>query len=67
MERNYKPGFDLIKSGKCPQGQRCPMACFLCQYGHITECHYPLNCDDAQCSHFEDNTQMQNYIKNCDK
>lgn len=33
----------------CPN----PMAAFFCAYGHMLECHYPLTCDQAQCSHFE--------------
>ena len=27
-----------------------PMFCFT---GHLTECHYPMNCKDAACSHLE--------------
>lgn len=33
--------------------QNTPMACMLCQFGHMTECHYPLDCEEAQCSHLE--------------
>jgi hypothetical protein len=28
-------------------------AALFCMTGHITECHYPLSCDDAQCNHWE--------------
>ena len=21
-------------------------------YGHMTECHYPLTCEEARCSHY---------------
>jgi hypothetical protein len=31
----------------CPN----PMVAFFCQTGHMLECHYPLNCEDAMCSH----------------
>jgi len=28
-----------------------PMAAFMCMTGHLTECHYPLSCREARCSH----------------
>lgn len=28
-----------------------PMKSFWCAYGHMLECHYPLRCGDAACSH----------------
>lgn len=28
-----------------------PMAAMFCPYGHMMECHYPMNCEQAQCSH----------------
>lgn len=28
-----------------------PMAATFCPYGHMTECHYPLDCGQASCSH----------------
>lgn len=28
-----------------------PMAMMFCQFGHMTECHFPLNCSQAACSH----------------
>ena len=39
-------------TGTCPQGGANPMACMFCQYGHMTDCHYPLTCDEAECSHY---------------
>lgn len=33
----------------CPN----PMAQMFCPYGHMTECHYPYTCDEAECSHYE--------------
>jgi hypothetical protein len=28
-----------------------PIAAFFCITGHMTECHYPLSCAQAKCSH----------------
>ena len=41
----------------CPlQNQRVtPMNCHFCPYGHMTECHYPLSCQEKQCSHYQSN------------
>jgi len=38
---------------ECPieKGRVQPMQCMFCSYGHMVECHYPLSCDEAQCSH----------------
>lgn len=44
-------GMHLIEQGRCPVGARFAMACFLCEYGHATECHYPKTCQQAQCNH----------------
>lgn len=30
-----------------------PMAAMFCGYGHMTECHYPMNCAKAQCAHYK--------------
>lgn len=49
----YPAGLELIQAGKCPVGGRNPMACMFCTFGHMTECHYPKNCADAECSHYQ--------------
>lgn len=36
------------KDCKCPT----PQASMFCMTGHMLECHYPLSCREAQCSHF---------------
>jgi len=29
------------------------MAAMFCPYGHMTECHYPMTCTEAECSHYQ--------------
>jgi len=38
----------------CPatQARVDQMACMFCGCGHMTECHYPLDCEEAQCGHY---------------
>ena len=33
----------------------CPTrwAAFFCMTGHMLECHYPMSCQEAECSHYE--------------
>lgn len=40
-------------TGQCPLGGTGPMACMVCQYGHMTECHHPHTCEEANCSHYQ--------------
>lgn len=47
----YPAGMDVIRAGKCPLGFSLPSACFSCTRGHMTECHFPLTCEQAQCEH----------------
>jgi len=44
-------------TGQCPMGGTSPMACMFCQYGHMTDCHYPLTCEEADCSHYQEETR----------
>jgi hypothetical protein len=39
--------------GECPIGGLSPVSCMFCEFGHMTECHYPLDCEEAQCSHYQ--------------
>lgn len=48
----FRPGIELIQEGKCPIGGMTPMACMFCSYGHMTECHHPETCEEAECSHY---------------
>ena len=51
MNNIYPTGVDVIQSGRCPIGAFSPMACMFCQCGHMLECHYPYDCETAQCAH----------------
>jgi hypothetical protein len=54
------PSVELIRGDPCyppPEAHphcRCkhnPMAPMFCSYGHLTECHAGLTCEQAQCGH----------------
>jgi hypothetical protein len=47
----YEPGFIKIKEGYCPINATHPGACMFCMVGHILECHHPMTCEEAKCSH----------------
>ena len=47
----YPMGSGLIRAGKGPIKATGPMACMLCSHGHMTECHYPKTCSQAQSAH----------------
>lgn len=46
-------GVGRMDRGECPLGGINAMACMFCPYGHMLECHYPLTCDEAECSHYK--------------
>lgn len=49
----YPTGIDLINRGIAPCGAVSPMACMFCSQGHMTECHYGMDCEEAQCDHLQ--------------
>lgn len=49
--RSYPEGALLIQFGLCGIGAPTPMSCMFCAYGHMTECHFPLDCRTARCEH----------------
>lgn len=51
LDGKYEPGIARIAAGECPIGGKTPMACQFCPVGHMMECHHPLSCDQAKCSH----------------
>jgi len=49
MATDTYPSFDENPECRCyPNGT----AATVCMTGHMTECHYPKTCDQAQCSHY---------------
>lgn len=48
-------------TGKCPIGASSPMACMFCEYGHMTDCHYPRTCEEANCSHYQSELEAEQY------
>lgn len=52
LDGKYEPGIVKLKNGTCEIGAKSPLACTFCNFGHMLECHYPIdNCEEAQCSH----------------
>lgn len=49
----FEPGLIKINEGRCPIEAVNPIACWFCHFGHATECHYPDDCQTAECSHLE--------------
>jgi len=55
-----EPGFS------CPLGANIPHACMFCVYGHMTECHYPLACDEAECAHYRAEIEADDHYEPCE-
>jgi len=53
---NYKSGIEKVRSGECPRKALSPMGCMFCEFGHMMECHFPMNCEEANCSHYQELT-----------
>lgn len=51
-ETGKPTGIGKLDRGECPLGYAYGLACMFCPYGHILECHYPLTCSEAKCSHY---------------
>ena len=49
----FPTGVGRITRGECPVGAFTPMGCMFCEYGHMLECHHPMTCEEAECSHYE--------------
>lgn len=37
------------------------MQAFFCPTGHVLECHYPMPCDEAECSHWERPREVESW------
>lgn len=51
LDGKYEPGIARIAAGECPRNGQSPVACQFCPVGHMLECHHPLSCEQANCSH----------------
>ncbi len=49
----FPTGIGRIDRDECPLRCIQPIACMLCSYGHMLECHYPMNCEEVECSHYQ--------------
>lgn len=59
QETRYKTGIGKIDRGECEVGMISPMGCMFCPYGHMLECHYPYTCEEAQCSHYQEEAEQE--------
>ncbi len=55
-------GILKVATGECPVGALSPMACMFCSYGHMTDCHYPFTCEEAECSHYQAEMEAEEYL-----
>ena len=58
---NYAPP-EYVLLCRCRASGAGPAAAMFCPTGHMTECHYPLPCDQAACGHlprYDDYSQDQ--------
>lgn len=49
----YEPGIVRIEAKECPRKAISSTYCTFCQFGHLLECHHPMNCLQANCSHLK--------------
>ncbi len=61
LEKNsrFPTGIGRIEGGECEAGALNPMACMFCPYDHMLECHYPYTCEEAECSHYEQEMEAE--------
>lgn len=52
-------GIGRIQRGECPVDCRTTIACMLCPYGHMLECHHPYTCEEAECGHWQSEREME--------
>ena len=48
----YPTGVGQIDRDDCPLYVYTPTGCMFCEYGHMLECHYPWDCETANCSYY---------------
>lgn len=56
-EASYPPPPYIARQLGIPGNSKCVctngMYSMFCPFGHMTECHYPMTCSDAECQHFQ--------------
>ncbi|OGN90739.1 MAG: hypothetical protein A2Z70_01285 [Chloroflexi bacterium RBG_13_48_17] len=51
-KRSGRPsGLGRLDRDECPLNMHGATACFFCSCGHMTVCHHPLTCEEADCTH----------------
>ncbi len=53
VNSRFPTGIGRITRGECPMGAFTPMSCMFCGFGHMTDCHHPHTCEEAECSHYQ--------------
>ncbi|MHA1315152.1 MAG: hypothetical protein ACTSRB_14715 [Candidatus Helarchaeota archaeon] len=52
MKNLYEEAVRMTPYLECPKLKKKrrtgPWACMTCPYGHLTECHYPMRCEEAR-------------------
>jgi len=47
-------GIGQIERSECPVCAFDATACTFCLYGHMLHCHYPMTCEQAGCSDWDE-------------
>jgi len=55
----FPTGIGRIDRGECPLGAVGPIWCTFCSYGHILCCHFPYSCEEAECSHYQQEMEAE--------
>ena len=54
--REFAPHPEIARQLGISGNEKCvcpsPIHAMACPWGHMTECHYPQDCEEALCSHF---------------
>jgi len=58
-DNNWHQGQQRISDGTCPLLKVSVLACQCCYYGHFLECHHPYTCEEAECSHYQEEMILQ--------
>lgn len=53
LDGKFEPGMAKIAAGECPLNAKSAMACTFCMKGHMLSCHWPMNCEESKCDHYQ--------------